>query len=158
MRPHFAWVPARCGLRPAGEGDFSNCKQPLGAVYNSFCIPSLTRLVCCPPPRPSPTGEGVVWWAIAGGARNGAGLNCKQPLGVIANSPGSFMSGLWLPGVMVASVAPAAPPMRRRCRAGRGLPGVRGRCGCGRSRVRAAGCRGSRARPRRRGRQSRVCG
>ena len=23
MRMHFAWVPARCGLRPAGKGDFS---------------------------------------------------------------------------------------------------------------------------------------
>ena len=22
MRPHFAWVPARCGLRPAGEAYF----------------------------------------------------------------------------------------------------------------------------------------
>ncbi len=23
MRPHFAWVPARCGLRPAGEGEIN---------------------------------------------------------------------------------------------------------------------------------------
>ena len=28
MRTHFAWVPARCGLRPAGEGDVSIVNTP----------------------------------------------------------------------------------------------------------------------------------
>ena len=46
---------------PTGKGiDRLVCGQRLvlGAVCNSFCIPSLTRLVCCPHPDPPPRGRG----------------------------------------------------------------------------------------------------
>ena len=35
MRTHFAWVPARCGLRLAGEGECLNCQHALAPITPS---------------------------------------------------------------------------------------------------------------------------
>ena len=73
-----------------------------------FVLYTVANAACLlPPPRPSPTGEGVVWWATAGGARNGAGLNCKQPLGAVCNS-------FWMrPLRGFSHPLPDPPPLRR---------------------------------------------
>ena len=57
----------------------------LGAVYNSFYMQSLTRMVYCPHPAPPPRGREQFGGCPQSKARNGAGLKCKQHLGAVYN-------------------------------------------------------------------------